>query len=109
MLAARPGEQIGGAINLQQHVRAEFYAAGVGWVPVDPAHKKFGTDDGNFLTFHVDPDLEVPWPTGRQSVMLAQSVVYWTQGGGSLTGTTIEQDWQVRALPQRREPPKKQK
>ena len=36
---------------------AEFFADGVGWVPVDPSLGHFGGDAGNFLTFHVDPDV----------------------------------------------------
>jgi hypothetical protein len=52
----------------QWHVMAEFYVEKSGWVPVDIAgtivHKPadpnalFGNSDGQFLTFHVDTDLQ---------------------------------------------------
>jgi transglutaminase-like putative cysteine protease len=51
------------ASDLQYHVRAEFFADGVGWVPVDVAFgvvasdAHFGNDAGDHLRLHVDPDL----------------------------------------------------
>jgi hypothetical protein len=53
----------------QCHVKSEFYATNIGWIPVEmsaatedklsnPA-RYFGVDAGNFLTLHVDPDLVI--------------------------------------------------
>jgi transglutaminase-like putative cysteine protease len=88
------------------HVLAEFYAEGIGWVPVDPAvavyyhrddrevmlEKCFGADSGNFLTTQVDHGFEfdpgtadkwtMPWPfsatpTGRGSLAKWETVYDW--------------------------------
>ena len=52
------------------HVKSEFYAAGVGWVPVDISEfighlnsnpfSYFGNDEGDFIVMHVDTDLVLP-------------------------------------------------
>ena len=49
------------------HVKAEFYAKGVGWVPVDPsmavmsrcAPAHFGQDAGDFLVLHEGTDIHI--------------------------------------------------
>src|SRR5262249_51836323 len=59
--------------NNQTHVKTEFFAKGVGWVPADPAFGVFGEDEGDFLTFHIDPDLEVPTQVlGKKAVEAMQ-------------------------------------
>jgi transglutaminase-like putative cysteine protease len=58
--SARRRDAIGGVPFNHPHVKAEFFARGVGWVPVDPLGGGFGKDGGNFITYHVDWDLDVP-------------------------------------------------
>jgi transglutaminase-like putative cysteine protease len=90
----------------QVHVKSEFFAHGIGWVPVDMSLavsektadplKFFGKFDGNFVTLHIDPDLvldsiyfgtsEIPW---------MQSPLYWVTGGGNLDGVKTETTWQT--------------
>ena len=76
----------------QQHVRAEFYAAGVGWVPVDLASaverdpspaglRFFGHDRGDFLVLHIDPILRVDTLFfGEKTLPWLQGVHYWGAG-----------------------------
>jgi transglutaminase-like putative cysteine protease len=59
------------------HVRSEFYIDEVGWIPVDATAgmgtpeadegRHFGFNEGvDFLTLHLDPDLEfLKWATGK--------------------------------------------
>lgn len=49
------------------HVKTEFFAEGVGWVPVDPA-SSFGTEDGNFITFHLYLEEPMALPTPHWNV-----------------------------------------
>jgi Transglutaminase-like superfamily len=104
----RSGEKIEGTDYHQAHVKAEFYAEGVGWIPVDVSQAVgnadpgarfhyFGNDPGDFLTLHVDPDLELDTVHfGRQTVPQLQSPVYWVTGQGSADATHIEESWRVR-------------
>src|SRR5438874_2939788 len=65
--SAKPKDRIEDLPYYQTHVKAEFFARGIGWAPVDIALGLkdrrgeglyfFGNDDGNFLTMHVDPNL----------------------------------------------------
>jgi transglutaminase-like putative cysteine protease len=80
----KPDAALGGRPFHQWHVRAEFYAAGVGWVPADAGTSapvtdealaaSFGHDDGTFITLHVDRGVRVDVPgVGPQTVT-------WLQG-----------------------------
>jgi hypothetical protein len=90
----------------QVHVKSEFYAQNIGWVPVemslavsdktaDPL-KNFGRFAGIFVTFHVDPDLlidsiyfsrsEQPW---------LQAPAFWVTGDGNLKDLDVEKVWQT--------------
>ncbi|HEY1375320.1 MAG TPA: transglutaminase family protein [Gemmataceae bacterium] len=112
-LSADPADKVGGVAYFQEHVKAEFFARGVGWVPVDMAsgvlHDKdpeglryFGQDDGDFIAFHADPELELDTVHfGRQTLTQLQSPVFRVTGGGSLEPETVEQAWRVRDLPRR--------
>jgi transglutaminase-like putative cysteine protease len=75
------------------HSQAEFFAAGVGWVPVDLAEglvarrnkkdpmKYFGEDGGNLLVAQVDPDYVVRNPGGRQFIdSMHPGPSVWTRG-----------------------------
>lgn len=106
--SAKPDEKLDGHTYLQWHVKAEFYATGVGWVPVDlamslgftrPADRltRFGRDDGDFLTMHIDPGLIVDTgPFGRETIPLMQRPVWWVTGEGTTDLTTADEGWTVR-------------
>jgi hypothetical protein len=82
----------------EPHVRATFFATGVGWVPVDLGSaltldksteglEFFGTDNADFLTMHFDTDLEFDTLFfGRKTVETIQAPVFWVTGSGSLAG-----------------------
>jgi hypothetical protein len=94
----------------QGHVKAEFFAEGVGWIPVDLSqavqHERskdslryFGVDEGDFITLHVDTDVELQMrDIGKQQWRALQSPAYWVMGKGSVDGATTTEDWQVRDL-----------
>jgi hypothetical protein len=101
----KPGEQP----DYQTHVKAEFFAEGIGWVPVDPTQalsdksptglRFFGHDPGDFLVQHVDFDVLVDTiHFGRQRCSAMQGIPYWTTGSGSLDGTKTQENWQVRTV-----------
>jgi hypothetical protein len=98
--SAKPGAKVGGTPDQQEHVTAEFFAAGVGWVPVDQSGGRFGEDAGNFLTLHVDTDLVIDaGPLGPRNVRWLQGVGRWAVGLGPMQVTTARHDWTVRELP----------
>ncbi len=94
----------------QGHVKAEFFAEGVGWIPVDLSQavqhdrrkeslRYFGVDEGDFITLHVDTDVELQMrEIGNQKWRALQSPAYWVTGKGSVDGATMTEDWQVRDL-----------
>lgn len=91
----------------QTHVKAEFFAAGVGWIPVDPSsavlHARseekleyFGNDPGDFLTLHVDPELKVDSiHFGVKTLPWLQQFNFFVRGKGTMDGMTTKMDWQV--------------
>jgi hypothetical protein len=95
----------------QQHVKAEFFAQSVGWVPADPALavaydkspeglRFFGNDPGDFVTMHVDNNVELDTVHfGRKSIEWLQSPAYWLIGEGSFDGMSTKEKWQVQAEP----------
>jgi len=107
--SAKKGETLYGKPWQQEHIKAEFYASGIGWVPVDVSvavdfDKKpgslqhFGDDPGNFLTFHFDADLAVEVPKlGRQVTRFMQEPAYFFLGKGSLEGEVRQSDWVVES------------
>ena len=108
--SAKADDKLGGDAYYQWHVKAEFFAVGVGWVPVDVSsgvlHDKtpeglrfFGQDAGDFLTFHVDPDLKVDTlHFGVQPLGNLQTPAYWVTGGGTVDLVTYKEGWTVRAV-----------
>jgi hypothetical protein len=101
-LSVKPGETVGGQPYYQTHVQAEFYAAGVGWVPADPTLQRFGNDPGNFLTLHLDSELQLDtFHFGVQTVKWLQNVAYWATGAqNGFEGSSTVENWQVQELPQ---------
>src|SRR5262249_26335958 len=108
--SANKGEVVSGVPYQQQHIWAEFFCDGIGWVPADPAvgmvfQKKgaalewFGHDRGNFLTMHLDHHLVLDSARfGRPPEPWLQNGAYWVNGTGSLDGATFVDDWQVREV-----------
>jgi hypothetical protein len=95
-----------GVLYFQGHVKTDFFARGVGWIPVDPycavqfdkgAFDSFGNDHGDFITFNVDRDLIVPTEIdGRQVVRALPGPDFFTRGEGSLKDASRgEQRWEV--------------
>lgn len=100
-----PGSNLEGA-----HVRAEFYATGVGWIPVEMSGATsrkaadpllfFGKDDGDLVTFHVDPDFVLDTKLfGKHAVRLLQNPVFWVMGPGKLDGLDERRTWKVVVIP----------
>jgi hypothetical protein len=94
----------------QWHVKAEFYALGIGWVPVDLSSainfdktpeglKYFGNDPGDFITLHLDFDMV--WDTvnwGKATDTYLQGFDWRASGGGNFTGMTTKETWTVTKL-----------
>lgn len=92
------------------HARAEFFAGGVGWVPVDPSFgfgdpsplglNHFGNDIGDLLVLHLDGDLLVQTKlAGKATLVRLQGVALWTSGGGNFDKSEKKEDWKIRELP----------
>jgi hypothetical protein len=102
---------IGDGMYYQWQVKSEFFADGVGWVPVDLGSAKirdeskegltfFGRDPGHFLTFHVDQDLTVEVPLmGIKTLENMQSANWFVRGEGSAEAPQFRHDWKVEKLP----------
>ena len=107
-ISADPNEKLNGHAYFQYHVKAEFFAAGVGWVPVDIAsgilHDRsreglyyFGYDAGDFLTQHIDGNLEVDSiHFGKQQLPVLQRPAFWVTGTGTLDDLKVTEGWTVR-------------
>lgn len=105
--SAKADDKIGAIAYYQWHVRAEFYAATVGWVPVDLAtsiqHDKsqdgleqFGHDAGDFLTLHIDANLQLDTVTfGKQTTHNLQGPIFWVFGSGKMGKRTDQESWSV--------------
>jgi hypothetical protein len=109
--SASPGEIVGDIPFTQQHVRAEFFAAGIGWVPADPSaalplkgwrwlmlQQCFGYDAGDFLVKQVDFDVVFDGGEVGQKTMAWAWGEAWPIGQGDLTGKTVKDDWKVRQI-----------
>jgi transglutaminase-like putative cysteine protease len=93
------------------HTKAEFYAQDIGWVPVDlssaveydktPAGLRyFGHDKGEFITLHLDYDVEFDTVArGMRTARHLQNVRYHVVGNGNLDSAKIDHRWQVETLP----------
>ncbi len=108
--SAEAGAKAGGLPYYQQHAKAEFFAEGVGWVPVDPAsaivHDRspeglayFGIDDGDFITYHHDTRLRLDSRFfGEQTVETLQGLVFWARGKGTFEDAKVTETWTVREI-----------
>jgi transglutaminase-like putative cysteine protease len=108
--SAKPDEKLGTVLYYQWHVKAEFFADGVGWVPVDITSallydqskegvKYFGADPGDFIVFHVDANLELDsqW-FGVKPMHSLQIPAWWVTGKGAVDGDKITEDWKVKVV-----------
>ncbi len=112
-VSAKPGERMGQVPYFQEHVKAEFFAHGLGWIPVDLSSAVlhdtsrdrltfFGNDPGDFLTMHLDAD--VSFDTlhfGTKTIALMQKASYWATGVGNFDGVVTQEDWKVSVEPSR--------
>ena len=106
--SADPDVKLNGTRYYQWHVKAEFFAAGVGWVPADLSgailHDKtpagleyFGHDKGDFLTFHIDPNISIDTKLSGKNVLNSlQRPAFWVHGKGSYDPHTEVEDWKVK-------------
>ena len=95
----------------EPHIKAEFFAAGVGWVPVDllsaielDKSKEglvyFGEDQGDFLTLHVDTDIEFNTIFfGRKTMEILQGPSFWVVGSGGFEGLQTPVTSKIRVEP----------
>ena len=88
----------------QFHVIAEFYASGVGWVPVDISsailhspsapEEHFGRDSGRFIVFHIDTDIT---PIENFTHGWAQyPIIHWNGSGDMWKNFSESSSWKVR-------------
>ena len=92
----------------QYHVRAEFHAKGVGWVPVDgsgavtwngaPA-SAFGVHRANFIIMHEGTDLHVAaLPPRQRELAFMQMSLCVTRSSGPLVPDQVATEWKVQVL-----------
>lgn len=109
--SAKPDSRLGSTPYYQWHVKSEFFAKDIGWIPVDlsggvefdknnPRNlDHFGNDPGNFITFHFDPNLVVDSVLfGPKQVHNLQYPMWWWTGSGSADPKNITEGWQVAEL-----------
>jgi transglutaminase superfamily protein len=91
----------------QAHVKYEFFAEGIGWVPCDGSgavqwkggpKAAFGKSRGKFLVMHYDYGSlrldSVHW--GQKQVRILQGVRWWVSGSGKTEGSSTQTQWIVR-------------
>jgi transglutaminase-like putative cysteine protease len=92
------------------HVKSEFYADGIGWVPVemsgavsnkqDDASVYFGCDTGQFLSMSVDTDYVIDAQSwGTKHLLALQDIYLWSEGTGTYDGSSERDRWQVFDFP----------
>lgn len=109
--SAKPSSTLGKTPYYQWHVKSEFHARDVGWVPVDlsgavEGNAKdpdslafFGNDPGDFITFHFNPNLVIDSGLfGPKPVHNLQYPMWWWTGQGSAEPKRLVEDWQVSTV-----------
>jgi len=90
----------------QWHVKAEFFAKGVGWVPVDSSgavgdiHGSdfacFGHDGGDHIAFVKDQAMLIDsFIAGQAKMTISQGIFYWWRGSGADKNGRFEEKWTV--------------
>lgn len=91
----------------QCHVKSEFYANGIGWVPMEMSGAVssktadpmtfFGKVDSNFVVLHTDTDLmlDTVW-FGISTQRNLQQPAFWVTGEGTVNGYTAQITWQTQ-------------
>ena len=99
---------VGGSAEVtgrQAHVIAEFFDAGIGWIPADVSSglmhvggsdDYFGREPGYFFTWHYDTDFHFDVPSGDGHVQWIQNPSPWFAGDEAESGS---HGWRVEALP----------
>jgi hypothetical protein len=93
--------------EMQTHVKSEFFAQGVGWVPVDMSagvsdtnggeFAHFGHDGGDFIAFADDQSLLVNTiDFGPATVPILQGIAYWWRGSGADRNNRYTETWTVQ-------------
>ena len=115
---AEKDEKLDGKEWQKEHVKAEFYAAGIGWVPVDMSVavdidrrpgslRHFGRDNADFIAMHIEPDISLEIEQlGKRSMQFLQAPVFFVTGQGSMERATSKSDWHVTPLPPPAKPPR---
>ncbi len=94
----------------EPRIKTEFYAEGVGWVPVDIASGTFrdesseglvffGSDPGDFLTVHLDNDFEFDTYFGRKTEERVPQIAFYVIGSGTLDDLTSRTILKVQTEP----------
>ncbi len=89
------------------HVKAEFFAHGVGWVPVDASGAVgdtggsdfacFGNDAGDFVTFANDQSLMLDlFVSGNVDIPIFQGLAHWWRGSGADRNSRFTEMWTVQ-------------
>ena len=92
------------------HVKSEFWAEGIGWIPCDLSSavqfdrdggtlRYFGDDPGDLLVQHTDTDLHFDTVYfGEQERAFVQRAAYWVRGTGTSAESRERETWQVEEL-----------
>ena len=98
----KPGEPIDG----QRHVRSEFFAKGIGWVPVDVAFAAgdpgrgfygwFGHDPGDLIVMHIDPDVVMDTIVAGNRPSITMQTLAMFRKGGTGAGEQLRDRWLVK-------------
>jgi len=107
--SSKPGRTVNDVPYFETHVKAEFFADDVGWIPLDIACainskwsrqlKYFGNDPGDFLVMHLDDDLTLNTiHFGNRPVGLLQGISFWVVSTRDIEKLEIHERWRVRKL-----------
>jgi hypothetical protein len=94
----------------KEHVKAEFFARGIGWIPVDTAAAVnsphagdfafFGNDPGDFITLAHDPVGSIDtFLAGKREGVAAQAISLWWHSNEKTRKVRFETTWTVTKEP----------
>jgi hypothetical protein len=92
--------------DIRSHVKAEFFAQGVGWAPVDMSagvgdtngaeFAHFGHDGGDFIAFANAEDCVMDSFDGKATIGLFQGIACWWHGSGPDKNSSFKEMWTVQ-------------